>query len=394
MIKLKRVLTASLASLLALSSLTACSIMTEEQKEVVDAYIKKKTPDEMLQLAQTELGGANYLNMQVNYSFNYIDKDVAQGIQQQGADYSVHAIKGHGYWKGSNKTEDGTITKEEAYVIPTDEVKQSDGSNAIDDIAEKYTKFYSMDSGETWDKEGSENIWGTKVITSMDYTKLTGCEGLTLDKGQDLINGIYAYHLHGTVSYEKGKEFIGSLTELLNMQLSPKIKGAENVSIDMYFYQDGKPFMTSVIFNDIANEANSNFTYSTWEIQAQYKDYNKVTGIDVPSRIRLEVLEKARQKQQEENFNLGGIDVELPTEETQKEDSNVEVSVDENGIKTQTTTLKNEDGTITKNIVVTDAEGKELSNEVVTETVSEAQSTGAEATTEGETATTQAEVTQ
>ena len=107
-------------------------------------------------------------------------------------------------------------------------------------------------------------------------------------------------------------------------------------TFDAYFYQNCRPYLFTISFED-GSDVNSDFVFTEWTITAQYGDVESGQHLSVPDYIRDQVIVKAREKAQEESYNLGGIKIEIETEpevETDAEGNPIEtdaVEIDADG---------------------------------------------------------------
>lgn len=312
---------------LSLASLTGCSQLSNigsgntdssensdsgNKLDALMTYVQTREPEEILTEAQMNIENSEYVKAQIGYKFKFMDRAVSSRIYEDDLDCTIRKFPEGERYSRTGLKPDGSEIFEYVYIVPTEQVAEQDGSNAINDVSEPYSKFVSYDGDKTWEKVGVNDLWGTHAIDAIDFTKLIGAD-LTLDKGQKMIDDIYTFHMGGNLTWEQAQAFIGGLTEVYGIESAQRATGAKNIKFDAYFYQNCRPYLFTISFED-GSDVNSDFVFTEWTITAQYGDVESGQHLSVPDYIRDQVIVKAREKAQEESYNLGGIKIEIETE--------------------------------------------------------------------------------
>lgn len=277
------------------------------------SYVKSADPSKILRTAQDKMDNTNYVKAQIAYKFKYLDKEVSNRVYEDSMDCTIRKFPEGDQIQLMSASPDGTTYSELAYIVKTDDIDKEDGSNSLHNIKEEYSKFVSYDNDKTWEKIGTNELWGRKAIDSIRFEALAKAPGLEVDKGQTMIDEYYAIHLHGTLTWEEAQEFIGGLTEVYNIENAKRATEAKKITFDGYFYQDYRPYMFELTFED-TGDVDKDFTYSLWKVEAKYGPENLEKHLSINRQVKEQVLLKEREKQQEHEFQLGGIEIEVTTE--------------------------------------------------------------------------------
>lgn len=281
--------------------LTGCSMFSDSQKTALDIYLKKRTVDDIVAEAQTAFNSADYLQASLNYHIDMIDKDKSMTDKiVDAASWDLRALKSKsaGYWKGTRTSPDKEL-HETAYCV-------SGGEKG------KYELYSTNDDGETWIKSEASGVWSGLVLTSLDFTKLQGCPDLVLEKEPIQRDGIAQWYIHGTISYEKARDFLASMEDKLNLIPDEQLDNAENVSVELYLDTDTRPRTLILRFNP-GSTLTKNLIYDKWDIIINYSNYNGYTSLVVPDNIKLKYISQEDKKEQENSFDLGGHEIVIET---------------------------------------------------------------------------------
>jgi hypothetical protein len=296
-------------------NLTGCMLMSDSQKTAVDIYTKKRTTDEMMTAAQSAIDDADYLDMTVNYRIEQLDKNKSMSdIILDGDTWHLCALKskGGGYWKGSSTRQNEVSKKEEAYIL-----KQESG--------DEYDLYKTNDDRGTWIKTTSKGIWSGLSIISVDYSKLIGVQGLSIDKEPVKKDDILQWKISGTLTYDEARNFLSGLESSLDLTPDSRLNSAESVTFEMYMDTDNHPL--SVYLSFIPNSSvNDTYVYKTWEVRLLYTDYDAYSDLTIPDSVTLAYITQEQQKQNENSFLIGGDVIEIQTTAAEEEESE---SVDE-----------------------------------------------------------------
>lgn len=317
-----------IALITVLASLSGCSLVKgidssdidkSSSKELIQSYLKNRSPDDILSEAQANLNNSEYIKSTFTYSFKYLDKSVSSRVYQDYMDCTIRVYPEGERYSRSGTLSDDTKIFEYVYIVPTEMVTEADGIDAVNDVSEQYSKFISTDNAETWSKTGTNELWGTKVVRSLNFNALVGA-GLELESKQKLIDGVYTYHVSGNLTWEQAQNFLNGLTESFEIKGAEKATSAKEIKFDGYFYQNCRPFLFTLEFDD-NDDVSKDFTYTEWTINGSFGDVESGKHLEVPSEVREQVILKAREQELEDSYELGGIEIEVPTEESTEESS-------------------------------------------------------------------------
>lgn len=300
-------------------NLTGCMFMTDEQKTAVEIYTKKRTPSEMLGAAQTAINNSNYLEMNLTYRIEKIDKD--KSISEKlvdGESWLLCALKsqGGGYWKGVSTRDNEINRTEEAYIL-----KQSD------DVY--YDLFKTNDSRETWVKEEANGVWSGLTITSLNYNTLLNAQGLTIDKEPVKRDDKLQWKIYGTLTNDEARKFLEPLEKYLGLTPDSRLQASESVDFEMYMDTDNHPLSLYMKFNP-GSTLTTNYIYTNWEIRIIYQNYDAYDSLVIPDSIQLDYISQEDMKEQENSFNISGSLMEIKTGEESTEEVVVEGTTEDN----------------------------------------------------------------
>lgn len=286
-------------------NLTGCMMMTDEQKTAVEIYTKKRTPSDMLLSAQTMINESNYLEMDLNYRLEKIDKEKSLSEKLiDGETWLFCALKsqGGGYWRGVSTRDSEIKNSEMAYVL-----KQTDPESSLYDL------FITHDDGEQWVKDTSTGVWSGLTITSLDYTKLMNAQGLTVDKEPIKKDDKLQWKISGTLTYEEASNFLEPLEKQLKIDIDSRLDYADSVIFEMYMDTNNYPLNGYIKFNP-GDVLDSNYIYTNWEVRWTHQNYDAYDNLTIPSNIQLAYITQEEAKEQENSFVVDGGAITIQTE--------------------------------------------------------------------------------
>lgn len=297
-------------------NLAGCMMMTDEQKTAVEIYTKKRTPSEMFGLAQGTIDASNYLEMELNYRIEKIDKDKSiSDVLVDGESWLLCALKsqGGGYWKGVSTRDNEISRSEEAYVL------KKENSDLFD-------LYKTNDSRDTWVRDEANGVWSGLTITSIDFRTLMDAEGLVIDKEPVKRNDILQWKIYGTITNDEAREFLSGLEYTLKFVIDDRLKAAESVDFEMYMDTENHPLSVYLKFNP-GETLNTNYIYTNWEVRMTYQNYDAYESLTIPRNIQLDYITQEDKKEQENSFNVSGGSIVIKSSEAETEES-LEVEIE------------------------------------------------------------------